>query len=85
MSHPEASSDEIFVGNTDKGATKLSYLHAKGVKTARFARMAYDIDGKPLPDFYNAVIIKRSDSDAYDDVMMTAAHGPDWRRRIYGR
>ncbi|TAU37808.1 hypothetical protein ELI44_32955 (plasmid) [Rhizobium ruizarguesonis] len=84
MPHPEALPGEIFVGNTDKGDGKLADLHSKGVRTARFAAVAYDIDGKPLPDIYRAIIINRSDSDAYDNVIMAAAFGADWRRRVYG-
>lgn len=74
--------DEIFVGNTDKGDSRIAWLQKRGVASARLGDQACDIDGDPLPpERYRPVIINRRDVDAYDNAMMTETFGADWRRR----
>jgi len=78
--HNEAGADEIFVGNCQRDGDTLVKLQMAGLKAARLGEVAYDIDGKPLPREYAPLLIKRSDADLYDDVMMTRTFGPHWRR-----
>ena len=78
--HNEAAADEIFVGNTQRNSGRLEWLKAVGVRTARLGKIANDIDGNKLPEYYAPIFINRSDAERYNDVMMTATFGADWRR-----
>jgi len=80
--HPEATPEEVFVGNTEKGDARLNELKAAGMKKARFGNVAYDINDKPLPDPWRPLLIGLSERDAYSEHMMVKTFGPDWRRRI---
>jgi hypothetical protein len=81
MSHHEKiEADEIFIGNARTDSARLEWLKANGITTARFGKVAYDIDGSELPKPYLPIFINRSDADHYDRVMMTETFGSDWRR-----
>lgn len=82
QSHKECTKDEIFVGNTDRGAEKIEWFNSKGLTGVRLGEAAYSIDGKPLHGAYRPIIVHRSQADIHNDIMMTECLGPDWRRRI---
>ncbi|MEZ2132724.1 MULTISPECIES: hypothetical protein [unclassified Sinorhizobium] len=78
--HNECAANEIWVGNTHRGAERLDFFKSKGLTSVRLGKVAYDIDGKVLPGTYSPIIIQRAQADLHNDIMMTAAFGPNWRR-----
>lgn len=80
MAHPECAPNEIFVGNTNRGAERLEFFKSKGLTSVRLGKVAYCIGGKPLPGTYSPIIIPRAQADLHNDIMMTATFGPHWRR-----
>jgi hypothetical protein len=80
MHHKECATDEMFVGNTARQGAFFPELKEKGMKTVRLGNIAYAIDGMPLPEYYAPVIIKRSEADLHNEIMMTKTFGPNWRR-----
>lgn len=78
--HEKIGQNEIFVGNTERSGDRVAWLMANGVGSARLGSVAYCITGKPLPEFYAPVIIRRSDHEIYDRVMMEKTFGKHWRR-----
>lgn len=63
--HTGARPDEVFIGNTTGDISHLASL-----TTVRLGDVALDIDGLRLPPIYRPVFINRSESDAYDRIMM---------------
>lgn len=70
---------EIFLGNTRRKNGSLDYLSPK-LRTVRLGEIAYDIDGKRLPNEYAPIFIHRSEEATYDAIMMERTFGPNWRR-----
>ena len=75
--HPEASDNEIFVGNTTSTAVP-EYLVA--LKTVRLGDQAYDLDGKKISkDYMRPLIIGRAEAGQYDRIMMRRTFGEKYR------
>ena len=80
MSHHEkCRADEIFIGNTDKGADRLKFFADKGLKTIRLGDVAFDIYGKQLPSFFRPPFVNRSEIELHHAIMMEKTFGPNWR------
>ncbi|MFB7144993.1 hypothetical protein ACWGMK_06085 [Agrobacterium deltaense] len=80
QSHKECTKDEIFVGNTAREGEHFQWLKSQGLTSARLGKVAYAIDGMPLPAYYAPVIIDRSQADLHHAIMMEKTFGPNWRR-----
>lgn len=80
QTHNECAANEIWVGNTDRGQGRLEFYKSKGLTSVRLGKVAYCIEGKPLPSNYSPIIIQRAQADLHNDIMMTATFGPHWRR-----
>lgn len=78
--HEPCGPHEIFVGNTMREGGCLAALSAKGLWSIRLGGVAYDIDGKSLPDTYAPIFIHRDESERHNAIMMDRAFGPYWRR-----
>ena len=73
--------NEIFVGNI---AVNHRGLHERlgSLKTARVGEVALDLNGKKIPTNYiRPLFINRSESAAYNNIMMTHSHGKGWNLR----
>jgi len=68
------------VGNTRRDGDHPSFLRGKGLKTVRIGLVAYDIEGKPLPDYYAPIFIDKAESENHNSIMMERTFGPNWRR-----
>lgn len=69
MSHYNgAGQSEIFLGNTLEAMFPEDHL--KGLKTVRLGDVAYDLDGKVLPDYYKPLFLDKSEAGEYDRIMM---------------
>lgn len=70
MSHHEkCGPQEVFLGNQER-ARGLGRYTEKGLRTIRLGDVAYDIEGKKLPDYYAPIFINRSEEGRYDAIMM---------------
>lgn len=64
----EMGPDEVFLGNTPAGRPLPPEWGQ--LKTLRFGRQAYDLDGHKLPTDYQPVFIGRAEHAEYDRIMM---------------
>jgi hypothetical protein len=78
--HKEATADEVWIGNSDRADERIAELKTAGIRSARRGKVAYCIEGKPLPALYAPLMISKADESAYDNFAMTEAFGPYWRR-----
>ncbi len=78
MSHHEKTGDnQVFVGNTKDGDAGIEWLHSQGVASARLGDVAYDIDGRRIPNDLGCrpVFIESEDRANYHRVMMKKTFG----------
>ena len=62
--------------------TLLRYFNCRGYADNDETSVIFGTieDGNKLPEYYAPIFINRSDAERYNDVMMTATFGADWRR-----
>lgn len=60
--------NEFFAGNTNNGIPEDA-RHLPGI---RLGEVAYDIDGKPLPNTWRPLFVPNAQADAYDRIRMAA-------------
>lgn len=82
--HAEAQPDELWLGNTERDSQHFQSLRAAGLASLRQGKVAYCIEGKPLPNTYAPLFIKKAEQPRHEDIMMTKAFGPHWRTRYRG-
>lgn len=67
MKHPEAGED-IFIGNITED--RMGRVTKDGlVDIIRFGKLAYDIEGKPLPEHYKPMFVKLENLARYDRII----------------
>jgi len=69
LTHPEASENEQFVGNTP--FTGELPEHVRTIESARLGKQAYSINGEELdPNEHRPLIISKTDAVKYNRIMM---------------
>jgi hypothetical protein len=70
--HPEQAADEVFVGNHHGDMVPQELSH---IPSMRLGSIAYDIDGKRLPESYGyrpLLVGRGADHDRYDRIREAA-------------
>jgi hypothetical protein len=65
--HEPCPADEQFLGNCYYHTNGIP-LHLKTLKTLRIGQVAYDLDGKEIPEM-RPLFIKRTEAFEYDHIM----------------
>lgn len=70
LTHPEQADNEVFVGNHHGTEIPHELAH---IPSVRLGSVAYDIDGKRLPEAYRPLLVGRgADHDRYDRIREAA-------------